>query len=141
MNARAAIVKAIESAERHVADLRTALAAIDDGGGKLTVPTAASRATPDKLVDTAAATKITARSSSWLYATARKHPDLGWKVASGSWVWSASSLRAFMAGRAAQCEESEICEVCDAPAISKTPKRAHLPSKTTDRRLATAEGR
>lgn len=79
----------------------------------------------NKLIDTAVASKITRRSSSWLYSIARKHPSLGWKVA-GSWVFSEPMLRAFMAGRAAQCEESEICEVCDAPGIQHTPNQAHI---------------
>lgn len=120
MSTADAIRRAIASTEQTLDELRAALAEIQ--GEARAVPAVDK---PDKLVDTATATKITSRSSSWLYATGRKHPEIGWKVDTGSWVWSRAALRAFIAGRAAQCEESEICEVCEAPAVAKTPNQAH----------------
>ena len=51
--------------------------------------------------------KITGRSSSWLYALGRSHPELGWQLPSGSWVWDAEALRLFMLGRVSAREESE----------------------------------
>ena len=113
MSAAAALHRLRDQLRAALATVEEQIAALD---GDALTPTAPSRATPDKLVDTAVASKITRRSSSWLYAIARRHPYLGWKVA-GSWVFSEPMLRAFMAGEDTLREKSEICEIREAPGI------------------------
>jgi hypothetical protein len=74
-------------------------------------------------LETSRAMKISRRSSSWLYKTARKY-HFGWQLASGAWAYSEPQLRAFLAGATA-CEENELCEKSDGPPLSVSPGVGH----------------
>jgi hypothetical protein len=88
------ITETFAQLEANMTRLRELLAA-----RSIATTTTSLRDTKD-LIDTGAAMKLTGRSSSWLYATAKDNPALrlGWK-AGNSYVWSRSRLKAFMFGQ------------------------------------------
>lgn len=99
----AAALRAEARALRNAADRLDAMAAAIEGGEALASP-------EDRLLDMSQAARLMGRSSSWLYANARKY-GFGWKVPSGSWTFSERALRAFKGGL-----EAPVCEVCEAHA-------------------------
>lgn len=98
---RAEILSALTAAEAAAAAWRRLLDELDAGAPESAPPPG------DRLLDTSAAARLMNRSTSWLYATARRHPSIGWKLPTGSWVWSERGLIAFRAGQIVACEESD----------------------------------